>query len=109
MALPEWENKFTIGNLITIVIGIVGVVYQYNQTTNELVRQGDRITTLEQLARERGAQRDADSARKDVRITALEIGQAGTSSDLRNIQVGINDIKTSIMQLSQMAPKVPSP
>lgn len=105
MTLPEFENKFTIGNLLTILAMIVAGLWSYSQLQNAQERQADRIAVIEQTIREKTVMRDADSARKDARITSLEIAQASQSSDLRNIQVGINEIKISISQLSQKVSK----
>lgn len=97
----QFENKITVGNILTIAAMLLAGVWSYSTLTTEIYRQADRIVSIEQIIRERTAMRDADSARKDSRLNALEIVQAGQSSDLRNIQVGINEIKIAIGQLSR--------
>lgn len=101
MTLPEYENKVTVGNILTMLAVALAVIWSYATLQSEQARQADKIVNIEQFLKERGAMRDADSIRKDARIMGLEIAQASQSSDLRNIQVGINEIKISISQLSQ--------
>ena len=84
----QFDNKITSGNLLTIGALIVGLVAGYTNLQALLDRQASQISSLE-----------SEVNGSEIRVRTLEIQQAGQSSDLRNIQIGINEIKTAVERL----------
>ena len=101
----EFENKFTIGNVLTVAAMVAGMFWSYSQLQSEQVRQADRLQVLELSVTSMAASAKASDAATDGRVRSLEVAQAAQSSDLRNIQSGINDIKSAIVSLSQKVQK----
>jgi hypothetical protein len=86
----KFENKMTSGNIVTIITLIVSITIAYAKLDAQQTYQGEKIDTLEKIA-----------AASDGRIRAVELAQASTASDLRNIQATLNEIKTSIDRLTE--------
>lgn len=84
----QFDNKITSGNLLTIGALIVGLVAGYTNLQALQDRQASQISSLE-----------SEVNGSEIRVRTLEIQQAGQSSDLRNIQIGINEIKTAVERL----------
>lgn len=105
MTRMQFENKITIGNVLTLIAMVAGMFWSYSQLQTEQARQADRLATVETAVGGQMAATKASDTATDSRLRSLEIAQASQSSDLRNIQVGINDIKTAVAQLSQKVTK----
>ncbi|WP_420344633.1 hypothetical protein [Paenirhodobacter sp.] len=86
----EFDRKMSLGNLITIGVVLFGAVGAW--FTLVAGQQG--------LSREM-IQVQANVAAHESRIRSVEIAQASQSSDLRNIQIGISEIKAALSKLSQ--------
>ena len=97
----QFENKMTIGNVLTLIAMIAGMLWTYAQLQTEQARQSDQIAMINGVFRERVLLVDARNLQSETRLRSLEIAQASQSSDLRNIQIGINEIKAGINVLSQ--------
>ena len=100
MASMEWENKITMGNVLTIAITVATIVAGYTRIQAEQSYQADRIAALERESRERVQALTVQQAAQDTRIRGVELMQAGQSSDLRNIQTGIDEIKAALERLT---------
>jgi hypothetical protein len=90
MAGPSYENKWTLGNILTIVTMAVGGIWFAAGSQANLQAQNEKIRALELI-----------SQAADGRIRAVEIGQASQSSDLRNIQNTLNEIKEGLDRLAK--------
>ncbi|NBT33028.1 MAG: hypothetical protein EBT13_14300, partial [Rhodobacteraceae bacterium] len=103
----QFEIKITVGNLLTILALAVAAVFGYATLQAELAHQADRITTLEASTREVTSDTKTQQAVTDSRLRAVEVLQASQTSDLKNIQTGINEIKAALanLQASQRAAK----
>jgi len=95
----QFENKVTVGTLLTILVLIVGAVTGYATLQAELARHNDRLGSLEQGNRDQASDTRALNLQTDARLRAVETMQASQTSDLKNIQTGIDDIKAAIAQL----------
>lgn len=93
MAGLQFDNKITSGNLLTIGAVVATVVAGWTNLQAVQVQQGRQLEALE-------LEVTATTAQTESRVRSLEIQQAGQSSDLRNIQVGINEIKAALDRLS---------
>lgn len=99
-------------NIVAALTLMVGLAYTYSDVKSRMAEQAEQIrsqnavtASIAATLRDRMTISDASDAAKDTRIRALEIDAAGKDSDLRNIQIGINEIKVSISQLSQKVGK----
>ena len=85
----EFERKMSLGNLITIGVVLFGAVGAW--FTLVAGQQG--------LSREM-IQVQANVSAHESRIRSVEIAQASQSSDLRNIQIGISEIKAALGKIN---------
>ncbi|RWR06000.1 hypothetical protein [Paenirhodobacter populi] len=97
----EFDRKMSLGNLITIGVVLFGAIGAWftlvagqQQLTRDLIQIQTEFST-------RKVERDRQLDAHESRIRAVEIAQASQSSDLRNIQIGISEIKASIAKLGQ--------
>lgn len=90
MAL-QFDNKISTGHLLTAAAMCFAGIVAYAD-----LRAGQSQLAADMIAVK------ADALAREGRIRAVEIAQAGQSSDLRSIQIGISEIKA---QLTRLAPK----
>lgn len=79
----------TIGNWVQLAVLLVGGTMAFANVYDGLGSLRQEVTRVEQHSRE-----------LEIRIRAVEVLQASQSSDLRNIQIGINEIKASLDRLA---------
>lgn len=94
-----FENKITIGNVITIAVLMATLSAGYADLRSEQLRQTERSATFSADMRDSASAFDTYRASVEIRVRAVEVVQAGQGSDLRNIQAGINEIKASLEKL----------
>lgn len=94
-----FENKVTIGNVITAAILFATLVAGYSDLRGQQLRQAERSSAFVEDMRDSAESLDALRTSTDMRVRAVEVVQAGQGSDLRNIQTGINEIKASLEKL----------
>ena len=92
-----------IGLIVALAGGLISGSLVYSSIVAEAGRQSDRIQGIDQVIKDRIALAESRNASMESRMRAVEISQAGQSSDLRSIQVGINDIKASLVELARGA------
>ncbi|QPM89164.1 hypothetical protein [Pseudooceanicola algae] len=85
----KFDGTVSLGNALSIATVIVGLSIGYAKLQAQQEDSHRRISVIEAAANAR-----------EGRIRAAEIALAGQSSDLRNIQNGIDDIKKSLTQLT---------
>lgn len=95
----QFENKITLGNVLTIIALVLGLSVGYSNLESRLSTQAEKVAAMDQTIRERILLSDSRAVSTDTRVRAVEIMQASQTSDLRNIQVGINDIKSALERL----------
>lgn len=95
----QLENKITLGNVLTILAMLAAVITGYANLKAEQTRLGEKLGSIEQAELGRAAAYDGRHTNHEGRIRAVEIAQASQSSDLRNIQIGINEIKGALDRL----------
>lgn len=95
----QFENKITLGNILTIIALVLGLSAGYSNLEARLSAQAEKVAAMDQTIRERNSLADSRTTATDTRVRAVEIMQASQTSDLRNIQVGINEIKTALERL----------
>lgn len=94
----QFENKITIGNLLTIAFAVGSVIYTYGTLKGEQDRLADKVAAVEAFSHERASIGDARSISTDTRLRAVENGQAGMSADVRNILSAVTEIKQQLAQ-----------
>lgn len=92
----QFENKVTIGNVLTMLAMIAGMFWSYSQLQQEQARQADKIESINGTLRDRVALVDARNAAFETRMRAVEVAQASQSSDLQNILSAVNEIKAAL-------------
>lgn len=98
----EFDPKFSIGNIVTILSVIIMVAGQWFTVLNRQTALDGKMASIEQTIAQGRADRIAAISAHEARIRQLEIGMASQTSDLRNIQQGISEIKA---QLDKIASK----
>jgi hypothetical protein len=90
----------TLGNYIQIGLFVVGGLAAFVKLEADQRTQQSQLARMEQNSREIEARMDQNTRELEARIRAVEVLQASQSSDLRNIQIGINEIKAGLDRLS---------
>jgi hypothetical protein len=86
---PDWLNpQVSVGNIIQGLMLIVAIGVAWGSVRSEQAAQSKRMEAIERITAER-----------ELRIRAVEISQAGTSSDVRAIQAGISRIENMLDNL----------
>lgn len=87
-------------NKITIILVAAGVVGNYAVTSYKIDTFDQRIERVQMEASEHVTKFEMLANAYESRIRAVEIAQASQTSDLRNIQIGINEIKDQIRRIT---------
>lgn len=87
MAL-QFDNKISLGHVLSIATVLTACVLAYATLTARQEQMVVDIVTIQRAAESR-----------EARIRAVEIAQAGQSSDLRSIQIGISRIEAQLEKL----------
>lgn len=91
MTALQFDNKISLGHVISILTVLAACIMAYAALSARQERMAADIMVMQEAALAR-----------EVRIRALEIAQAGQTSDLRAIQIGIARIEA---QLEKLQPK----
>lgn len=96
----EIDKRISFGNILTLgsvafMIVSGGVALQLNQA-----RLAEKIAEIQAVVSAKTALRDRQLDEYERRMRAVEIAQAGQTSDLRSIQIGISEIKSAISKLN---------
>lgn len=87
MAL-QFDNKISLGHIISIGVIIIGGITAYADLRGQQVQLASEVAAMSRAAEGR-----------ETRVRAVEIAQAGQSSDLRSIQVGISRIEAQLIKM----------
>jgi len=93
MTRPTFDMKISLGNVLSIGSVVVGLTMGYTTLRADGLETRRMVATIETSALQR-----------ESRLRAVEIQQAGQSSDLRSIQAGILEIKGLISSLNKSQP-----
>lgn len=96
----EFDPKISIGNLVTIGIVLIGVITAWNTMVNRQAALTEKMAAIEQTVAAGRADRVAAMAAHEARIRSVELAQAGQTSDLRNIQATLGEIKVQIDKIA---------
>lgn len=92
--------KLSAANWITISLVAAGVVSSFAVAQYQIGSMEKRIEAMNRDATERIIKFEMVANAYESRIRAVEIAQASQTSDLRNIQIGINEIKDQIRRIT---------
>ena len=92
--------KLSAANWITIALVAAGVVSSFAVAQYQIGSMENRIEAMNRDATERVTKFEMVANAYESRIRAVEIAQASQTSDLRNIQIGINEIKDQIRRIT---------
>lgn len=81
----QFDNKISLGHIISIASMLIAGALAYANLHATQASQHRRLERVEQSQQDR-----------EVRLRALEISTSSQAADLRNIQMGIADIKASL-------------
>lgn len=92
----QFENKITLGNALTIGALVFGLGAGWVRLEERQEAMDKRITSVQEQVVTNRALSDARNSSSDGRLRALEVSQASTSADLRNILNVLNRIERQL-------------
>lgn len=98
MAL-QFDNKISTGHLLTAAGMLAAGLWGYAglwASQEQLAREMEQVKAT--LNRDMEVIQ-SDAVNREARLRAVEVAQASQSSDLRNIQMGISDIKSTLEKM----------
>lgn len=84
----QFDNKISLGHIISIALIIFGGVTAYADLRSSQTQMSAEIANIARAAESR-----------EARVRSVEIAQASQNSDLRSIQIGIAEIKAQLMKM----------
>ena len=96
----SYDPKISFGNILTVGVVLAGLIASFAVAQYQIADMGRRMEQMHADATERAARLDLAANAYESRIRAVEIAQASQTSDLRNIQIGINEIKDQVRRLA---------
>lgn len=100
MPKVEFDPKISIGNIVTIAIVLAGMITAWNTVVNRQTALAEKLAAMEQTIAAGRADRLAAIAAHEGRIRAVELAQASQTSDLRNIQQTLGEIKVQLDKIA---------
>lgn len=100
MAL-RYDGTVNAGALLQVVTIVATVAGMGAYIQSDLVRLAENQTRMESAFASEVATIRSEASERAARLRAAELTIAGQTSDLRNIQAGIADIKVSVDRLLQ--------
>lgn len=96
----QFENKITLGNVLTIVALALGLATGWSSIAAQLATQTGRLNAAEQLQRERTLVSESRASAVDSRLRSSEVAIAGQSSELRSILSAIDRVEAALQKLA---------
>ena len=84
----QFDNKISLGHVISVVTILAACIMAYATLSARQETMAADVLAIK-----------ADAQARESRIRAVEIAQAGQSSDLRSIQIGISRIEAQLEKL----------
>lgn len=97
----QYDNKFTLGNIITIGTMIAGLSIGYANIQAQQAEAARRMDVLEVTVKDAVETQLSHEREFEARLRSVEVAQASQSSDLRNLLIGVNEIKVSLDRLTR--------
>ncbi|HEY0213940.1 MAG TPA: hypothetical protein VGC40_10200 [Paenirhodobacter sp.] len=97
----EIDKRISFGNILTAVAVVVTVLSGWFRMDSSQVKLAEKVATIEAQITAKSASRDKQMDAYENRIRSVEIAQASQSSDLRNIQIGISEIKAQLDKMQR--------
>ena len=89
----QFDNKISLGHLISIGLVAFGGITAYSDLRSQQAQVSAEVASIAKAAEAR-----------ETRLRAVEIAQASQTSDLRSIQIGIIEIKTALNKMQDGTP-----
>lgn len=86
----QFDNKISLGHLISIAIIAFGGITAYSDLRSQQAQVSSEVSSIAKAAEAR-----------ETRLRAVEIAQASQTSDLRSIQIGIVEIKAQLNKMQE--------
>lgn len=86
----QFDNKISLGHIISIALIIFGGVTAYADLRSSQTQLATEVSNILRAAENR-----------EGRVRSVEIAQASQNSDLRAIQIGISEIKAALVKLGE--------
>ena len=86
----QFDNKISLGHIISIALIIFGGVTAYADLRSSQTQLATEVSNILRAAENR-----------EGRVRSVEIAQASQNSDLRAIQIGIFEIKAALVKLGE--------
>ena len=86
----QFDNKISLGHIISIALIIFGGVTAYADLRSSQTQLEEQVSNIARAAENR-----------EGRVRSVEIAQASQTSDLRAIGVGISEIKAALVKLGE--------
>ena len=86
----QFDNKISLGHIISIALIIFGGVTAYADLRSSQTQLSTEVSNIARAAENR-----------EGRVRSVEIAQASQTSDLRAIGVGISEIKAALVKLGE--------
>lgn len=93
------------GNILTVGAVLVTVITGWVRMDASQTKLAEKIATIEANIAQKTISRDKQNEVMESRMRAVEIAQAGQSSDLRSIQIGISEIKAALGKINDVVRK----
>ena len=84
----QFDNKISLGHIISIALIIFGGVTAYADLRSSQTQLATEVSNIARAAENR-----------EGRVRSVEIAQASQNSDLRAIQIGISEIKAALVKI----------
>lgn len=95
-ALPKFDNTWTIGNVLTLLILGFGGVGVYSQINEQIAIQAEVLRQTQAQVVEMRAEMDRFESAAEVRIRALELGAGRVEEKLIAIGASLNRIEATL-------------
>lgn len=104
----QWDPKVSLGSAISSFLGLVAIcgsliggITAWNNLTATQAATSKEVGEIRAEVAARKAERDRQITEHESRLRAIEITQAGVSSDLRAIQTGISRIENTLERMQR--------
>lgn len=101
----EFDKRVSMGNILTVGAVLVTVITGLVRMDASQTKLAEKIATIEANIAQKTISRDKQNDIMESRMRAVEIAQAGQSSDLRSIQIGISEIKAALGKINDVVRK----
>lgn len=98
----EFDKRVSMGNILTVGAVLVTVITGWVRMDASQTKLAEKIATIEATIVQKSISLDKQNEFMESRMRSVEIAQAGQSSDLRSIQIGISEIKAALGKINDV-------